>query len=190
MPEPTLHETTATYTEVQPGVDLTLDARRSGFEVDLIVKQRPATAPVWRIPLRTKGLTARQAADGKIEFVDAKNTVRSRIPVGQMWDSVKNEHTGQPVNTATVNVTVEQVSPGTATLVIAPDATWFLDPARVFPVTVDPAYANTPVYSSFDTFVQSGYTSDLSSTADLRAGKNGTTTERSFLNFAGAAFDG
>ncbi|WP_020388919.1 RHS repeat-associated core domain-containing protein [Kribbella catacumbae] len=190
LPEPTLQETKATYTEVQPGVDMTLDARRSGFEVDFIVKQRPATAPVWRIPLRTKGLTARQAADGTIEFVDAQNTVRSRIPVGQMWDSVNDEHTGQPVNTATVKVTLEQVSPGKATLVIAPDAEWFLDPARVFPVTVDPTYANTPVYSSFDTFVQSGWTSDLSSTVDLRVGKNGTTTERSFLNFAGAAFQG
>ena len=190
LPEPTLDGTKAIYAEVQPGVDLRLDARRSGFETDFVVKQRPASAPVWRIPLRTKGLTARQATDGAIEFVDAKDVVRSRIPVGQMWDAVSDAHTGLPVNTAAAAMSVEQVSPGKATLVIAPDATWFLDPARVFPVTVDPTYANTPLYSSFDTFVQSGWTSDLSSTVDLRAGKNGTTTERSFLNFPGAAFQG
>jgi large repetitive protein len=190
LPEPTLDGTKATYAEVQPGVDLRLDARRSGFETDFVVKQRPVTAPVWRIPLRTKGLTARQATDGAIEFVDAKNVVRSRIPVGQMWDAVSDEHTTLPVNTATVAMSVEQVSPGKATLVIAPDKEWFLDPARVFPVTVDPTYANTPLYSTFDTFVQSGYTFDLSSAVDLRAGKNGTTTERSFLNFPGASFQG
>ncbi|WP_344222663.1 DNRLRE domain-containing protein [Kribbella sancticallisti] len=190
LPEPTLDGTKATYAEVQPGVDLRLDARRSGFEADFIVKERPIVAPVWRIPLRTKGLTARQATDGTVEFVDAKNVVRSRIPVGQMWDAVSDEHTGMPVNTAPVSMSVEQVSPGKATLVIAPDASWLLDPARVFPVTVDPTYANTPLYSTFDTFVQSGWPNDLSSTVDLRAGKNGTTTERSFLNFAGASFQG
>jgi RHS repeat-associated protein len=190
LPEPTINGTKATYAEVQPGVDLTLDARRSGFEADFVLKQRPATAPVWRIPLRTKGLTVRQLEDGAIEFVDAKNVVHSRIPVAYMWDSVTDPATKDPVNKAIVNVTVEQVSAGQATLVIAPDAEWFLDPARVFPVTVDPMYANTPVMSSFDTFVQSGWPNDLSSTVDLRVGKNGTTTERSFLNFAGSAFHG
>ncbi|WP_241996612.1 RHS repeat-associated core domain-containing protein [Kribbella antiqua] len=190
LSKPTLAGTKATYTDVQPGVDLRLDARRSGFEVDFVVKQRPATAPTWRIPLRTKGLTARQAADGVIEFVDAKGVVRSRIPVGQMWDAVTDEHTKMPVNTAAVSMSLEQVSPGKATLVLAPDAAWLLDPARVFPVTVDPTYANVAVMSTFDTFVQSGWPNDLSSTVDLRVGKNGTATERSFLNFPGSSFQG
>ncbi|MEU4607481.1 hypothetical protein AB0F43_31230 [Kribbella sp. NPDC023972] len=190
LPDPTISGTTATYADVQPGVDLTLDARRSGFESDFVVKQRPSAAPVWRIPLRTKGLTARQLKDGTIEFVDAKNVVRSRIPLGRMWDAVTDEATKMPVNTASVSMSLEQVSAGRATLVIAPDAKWLLDPARVFPVTVDPTYANVAVMSTFDTFVQSGYTSDLSSTVDLRVGKNGTTTERSFLNFPGSSFQG
>ncbi len=190
LPEPTIDGTKATYADVQPGVDLTLDARRSGFETDFVVKERPATAPVWRIPLRTKGLTARTASDRTIEFVDAQNVVRSRIPVAYMWDAVTDPATKDPVNKAVVNVAVEQVSAGRATLVVAPDAAWFLDPGRVFPVTVDPTYANTPVLSSFDTFVQSGWPNDLSTTVDLRVGKNGTTTERSFLNFPGAPFQG
>ncbi|MGW5188472.1 RHS repeat-associated core domain-containing protein [Kribbella sp. NPDC004138] len=192
LPEPALDGTKATYTDVQPGVDLRLEARRSGFETDFVVKQRPAdgVAPVWRIPLRTKGLTARQASDGAIEFVDAKNVVRSRIPVGQMWDAVTDEHTNMPVNTAPVAMSVEQVSAGQATLVIAPDKDWLLDPARVYPATIDPVYANTSVLTTFDAFVQSGWPNDLSATTDLRVGKNGTTTERSFLNFAGSAFQG
>ncbi|TDO44613.1 RHS repeat-associated protein [Kribbella sp. VKM Ac-2527] len=190
LPEPTLDGTKATYADVQPGVDLVLDARRNGFENDFILKHRPAAAPVWRIPLRTKGLTPRQLKDGTIEFVDAKNVVRSRIPIGFMWDAAIDGVTGEPSHKAAVNVTVEKVSPGKATLVIAPDAKWLLDPTRVFPVTVDPTYANTPVMATFDTFVQSGFTSDLSSTVDLRVGKNGTVTERSFLNFPTAPFIG
>lgn len=190
LPEPALAGTKATYAEVEPGVDLTVDARRSGFETDLVVKTRPSTAPVWRFPLRTKGLTARQAKNGVIEFTDAKNVVRSRIPVAYMWDSAVNKATGDPLNKAIVKVTVEQVSPGKATLVVAPDKQWLLDPARVFPVTVDPTYVAVTALPSFDTFVQTSVTTDLSSLVDLRAGKNGTHIERSFLNFPTAPFAG
>ncbi|WP_202873855.1 DUF6531 domain-containing protein [Kribbella speibonae] len=190
LPEPSLDGTKATYADVQPGVDLRLDARRTGFETDLVVKQRPLTAPVWRIPLRTKGLTARQTADGGIEFVDAKNVVRSRIPVGQMWDAVTDEHTKMPANNVSVKLSVEQVSAGKATLVIAPDATWLMDPVREFPVTVDPVYAVSTTLPSFDTWVQSAYPDDLSGTIDLRVGKNGTHTERTFMNFATAPLTG
>ncbi|GAA3096917.1 hypothetical protein GCM10010530_22050 [Kribbella aluminosa] len=190
LPEPSVDGTQATYAEVQPGVDLKLDARRTGFETDLVVKERPAAAPVWRIPLRTKGLTARQNADGAIEFVDARNVVRSRIPVGQMWDAVLDEHTQMPVNNVPVKMSVEQASAGKATLVIAPDAAWLMDPARVFPVTVDPTYAVSTTLPSFDTWVQSAYPDDLSGTIDLRVGMNGTKTERTFMNFATALFKG
>ncbi|MDX2973376.1 RHS repeat-associated core domain-containing protein [Kribbella solani] len=190
LPEPSIDGTTAMYAEVQPGVDLKLDARRTGFETDLVVKERPAAAPVWRIPLRTKGLTARQSAGGAIEFVDAKNVVRSRIPVGQMWDAVTDEHTKMPVNNVPVKMAVEQAAPGKATLVLAPDPAWFMDPARVFPITVDPTYEVSTTRPSFDTWVQSAYPDDLSGTIDLRVGMNGTKTERTFMNFATAPFAG
>jgi RHS repeat-associated protein len=190
LPEPTLDGTKATYAEVQPGVDLVLDARRTGFENDFIVKQRPAVAPVWRIPLRTKGLTPRALADGSIQFVDAKNVVRSTIPVGFMWDSVTDQTTGDPLHKAAVKVTVEQVSAGKATLVIAPDAKWFLDPARVFPVTVDPTYMTGTTKANFDTWVQTGVTTDQAASQELRIGNNGSATARSFLNFATSAFAG
>lgn len=192
LPVPTVEDTKATYAEVQPGVDLVLDARRSGFEHDFVVKHRPVVAPMWRIPLRTKGLTAKPQTDGSIRFVDAKNVVRSVIPVAYMWDAVTDPASGLPANTARVNVTVEQQSPGHATLVITPDAAWFLDPARVFPVTVDPTYATGSAVPSFDTWVQSDVTTDQSASAELRVGSwdGGVTKTRSFLNFATAPFQG
>ncbi|NOL39347.1 hypothetical protein HPO96_03720 [Kribbella sandramycini] len=190
LPEPTIDGTKATYSEVQPGVDLTVDARRNGFETDFVVKTRPRTAPVWRFPLRTKGLTARTAKDGSIEFVDAKHAVRSRIPVSLMWDSATDPATGDPINKTVVKVTVEQAARGKATLVIAPDAEWFMDPARVFPITVDPTYVSGTLKSTFDTWVQSGVTTDQSDAVDLRVGKNGTATARTFMNFATSTFAG
>ncbi|WP_432950958.1 RHS repeat-associated core domain-containing protein [Kribbella sp. CA-253562] len=186
LPEPTLDGPKATYADVQPGVDLVLDARRDGFENDFVVKQRPTAAPEWRIPLRTKGLTAKQLADGSIEFVDAKNVAHSRIPVGYMWDSaMTGEEDKKPVK-----VTVEQASPGKATLVIAPDAAWFMDPARAFPVTVDPTYVSGTTKAGFDTWVRSGVTTDQSASTDLQVGYDGSFWARSFLNFTTAQFAG
>jgi hypothetical protein len=170
LPEPTLDTARATYAEVQPGVDLVLDARRNGFENDFVGKQRPAVAPVWRIPLRTKGLTPRALADGSIEFVDARGVVRSRIPVGDMWDSAPD---GEQ-NRVAVKVSVEQVSAGKATLVIAPDAAWFMDAARVFPVTVDPTYVTGTTKAVFDTWIRSGVTTDQSASNDLQVGYDGS----------------
>lgn len=190
LPEPSVDGTKATYAEVQPGVDLVLDAQRNGFENDFVVKQRPAVAPVWRIPLRTKGLTAKQQADGSIEFVDAKDVVRSRIPVGFMWDAAVDPSTGDPTQKMVVKVTVEQVSAGKATLVIAPDAAWFMDPARVFPVTVDPTYVTGTLKATFDTWIQSDVNADESASSELRVGYNGSQTARSFLNFATSQFAG
>ncbi len=136
-------------------------------------RARPKVAPVWRLPLKTNGLTARTAKDGSIEFVDTKNVVRSRIPVSLMWDAVKDPASGDPVHKTVVKVAVEQVSRGKATLVIAPDAKWFMAPERVFPVTVDPTYVTGTLKSTFDTWVQTGVDSDQSEAVDLRVGKNG-----------------
>ncbi|WP_344149701.1 DNRLRE domain-containing protein [Kribbella yunnanensis] len=190
LPEPTIAATKATYADVQPGVDLTVDARRNGFETDLVVKSRPTSAPVWRFPLRTKGLTARAGKGGAIEFADAKGVVQARIPVAYMWDSAKEPVTGEPVSKTIVKVSVEQVSPGKATLVVAPDAKWFMDATRIFPVTVDPTYVTESVLPSFDTYVSTSLEADVSTAADLRVGKEGTHQERTFFNFPTAPFAG
>lgn len=193
LPEPTIDGTKATYADVQrPGVNMVLDARRSGFELDFVLTQRPASAPVWRIPLRTRSLTARQRADGSIDFVDAQGLARSTIPVPYMWDAVVDERSGLPVNTAKVDISLEQVSAGRATLVIAPDPAWVMDSSRVAPITVDPTYATATTGAAFDTWVQSDVTTDQSASAELRVGSwdSGATKTRSFLNFATSTFSG
>ena len=63
---PVLSGTTATYRDVKPGVDLVVDARRSGFEASLVVDSAAALAgwkaaaakgrPLgWDIPVKTRG---------------------------------------------------------------------------------------------------------------------------------------
>ena len=192
LPEPKLDGTKATYPDVEPGVDLVLHTRRSGFEYDFVVKARPATAPVWRIPLRVKGLTARQQPDGTIDFLDAKDEVHSSIPVPLMWDAEVDERSGEHVNRAAVGISVETAVDGSANLVVTPDPVWFNDPKRTYPITVDPTYAVGTAYSSFDTWVQSDYTTDQSTSSELKLGtyNGGAVKARSFLNFSVAPFKG
>jgi RHS repeat-associated protein len=67
------------------------------------------------------------------------------------------------------------------------------DPARVFPVTVDPTYASASVAPSFDAYVQSNVVNtDYSPATELRVGTYdwGTTKARSFINFPTSAIRG
>ncbi|MGW6444039.1 DNRLRE domain-containing protein [Lentzea sp. NPDC055074] len=187
LPKAQLDGTKARYAEVEPGVDFVVHSRRSGFEYDFEVKQRPAKAPVWRVPLRTKGLTAKPQPDGSIQFLDRAGKEHSSIPVAYMWDSQINERSGEPVNRAKVDLRVEGDF-----LVVAPDPAWFMDAGRRFPVTVDPTYAVATNKPSFDTWVQSDYTSDQSASQELKVGtyNGGGVKARSFLNFPVAPFKG
>jgi RHS repeat-associated protein len=187
LPKPQLDGTKARYSDVEPGVDFVVHSRRSGFEYDFEVKQRPTQAPVWRIPLRTKGLTAKPQPDGSILFVDGAGKEDSSIPVAYMWDAQSDERSGEPVNRAKVDLRVEGDS-----LVVAPDPAWFMDAKRKFPVTVDPTYAVATGNPSFDTWVQSDYTSDQSASQELKVGtyNGGGVKARSFLNFPVAPFKG
>ena len=56
---------------------------------------------------------------------------------------------------------------------IAPDAAWFMDPARAFPVTVDPTYVSGTTKARFDTWIRSGVTTDQSASTDLQVGYDG-----------------
>jgi len=190
LPSPVLSGSRATYPDVTPGVDLVVEALRTGYEQFFVLKQRPADAVSWDLPVTTKGLTARAEDDGSVSFVDAKGVVRSRFVAPMAWDANIDPRSGDPVSTSPVTLSVTQRGKGRATLTVTPDAAWLADPARVFPVTVDPTYAAVSVDPSFDAFVQNGYTTDQSGATELRLGtyNGGANKARSFLTFPTTAF--
>jgi RHS repeat-associated protein len=192
LPEPVLDGTTATYPNVTPGVDVVVDARRTGFEQSFVLKTRPTGPVSWQLPLLTKGLTARAESDGSVSFVDSTGAVVSTLPPATAWDAVVDPASGDHANTSSVRLTVTQQSPGKAVLTVTPNASWLSDPARVFPVTVDPTDAAKSSTTSFDTYVQSDTVTDTSALTELRAGTYGTgvVKARSFLNFPQSAFNG
>ncbi|MFI0990733.1 DNRLRE domain-containing protein [Streptomyces exfoliatus] len=73
-------------------------------------------------------------------------------------------------------------------LTLTPDAEFLADPETKFPVMVDPA---VNIGASFDTFVQQGYTTDMSTSTELKLGNNGSgQIARSFMHFPMAQITG
>lgn len=193
LPAPSLDGTRASWADVTPGVDVVVESLRSGYEQFFVVKERPEQPLSWQLPLLTKGLTARAERDGAVSFVDQKGAVVSRFAPAIAWDAATEPVSGEHLNVSPVALAVTQHSRGRATLTITPDAEWMNDPAREYPVTIDPTYAAlSAVYPSFDAFVQTSYSSDQSGATELKLGTydGGSTVARSFINFPTSSFRG
>ncbi|MFJ1753080.1 ricin-type beta-trefoil lectin domain protein [Kitasatospora sp. NPDC088134] len=191
LPKPKLSGNTATYVDARPGVDLVLEATRTGFEQYLVVKDRGAVsqAGTLTMPLDTTGYKVERQEDGSIHLTDAaggKPTVR--IPAPVMWDAAVDEKSGEHLHRGAVSMELKGEG-ADAELVFTPDAAFLADPATQFPVTVDPV---VDVGTNFDTFVQSDYTSDQSGSTELKIGtyNGGAVKARSFLHFPGGGFNG
>jgi hypothetical protein len=182
-------------------------ALRDGVEQHLVVKQRPAGLsasgvggrPVsWSFPISTEGLSVSQAEDGTIEFRDtsgssgASGPVVSRLTAPAAWDSTVPAGQGGPIGFGAVALSLRQQSPNKVLVTVTPDPAWLADPARVFPVVVDPTYLSVVPSTVFDTYVQSGLTTAQSGSTELRLGTPdaGTTVARSFLTFDTSAIAG
>ncbi|MCY0874801.1 MAG: DNRLRE domain-containing protein, partial [Firmicutes bacterium] len=110
-----------------------------------------ASAPTsYAFTLRMTGLTFKQQPDGSIVFSDAKTgAFVAAIPAPIMYDATDATST-DVVQTITNN------GNGTATLSLAADASWIHDPARKFPIVIDPTVTNNSTALG-DTFVSQTY---------------------------------
>jgi RHS repeat-associated protein len=103
LPQPTLDGPRATYVNVKPGIDLVIEATRTGAEQYLLVKDRPGRGGVpadidLPLTVRAKGLALRAGADGVIEARDrVSGRVVATVPTAQMWDAEDDENRSHPV---------------------------------------------------------------------------------------------
>jgi YD repeat-containing protein len=177
-----------TYRNVRPDADVTESATRTGVKENLIL--RSARAPgSYVFALRTTGLQPR-LADGAVQFVDGSGAVRGTIPVPSMTDSSGGSSGGSAAGHGTlpgaVHYALDAAGPDEWLLHVDLDASWLDDPARVYPVTVDPSTLQ-PSTDTDDTYVQSGSSTDHSSGVDLEVGSpDGHTIDRAYLHFGGA----
>ncbi|GAA2748482.1 DNRLRE domain-containing protein [Kitasatospora cinereorecta] len=183
LPAPTVDGTKARYADALTATDLVIESTRTGFEQYLELKDRSAVDAngTVTLTLNAKGLQARANADDSVSFVDPKTGKEAGLlPAPVMWDSQVDAHTGDRKHTAKVGLKVTQ-NGDDVDVTLTPDKAFLNDPKTQYPVTVDPA-VNIGV--GFDTFVQQGYTTDVSTQTELKIGNNGTSqVARSFLQF-------
>ncbi len=196
LPEPVLSGTTATYPEVQPGVDLLVQALRTGFEVSFVVKSRPSAPLSLPLSLTLNGLTASQSADGSVSLTDTRGREAGRGGTPWMYGSEKVPGTTVPAEQDKVASVLSGAKPGqlsdladttavsgsttTRTWQLSPDPAFLADPTVEFPVTVDPAYTFTV---SSDTYVKSDVSTSQYAAVKLFIGMNGAGAKaRTYLH--------
>lgn len=155
-----------------PGADVVVEATRTGFEQFVEIKQRPEVDNYsYTLPLKAKGLKAKQLTDGSVLFTDNKNKKRAVMPAPVMWDAGVDQRSGEHTHTARVGLTVVQKG-SSVDLLVTPDVEFLSDPATQYPVTIDPS--TSALSNVFATYVQQGVTVDQSTDKELDFGNPGT----------------
>ncbi|MFD0684575.1 hypothetical protein [Actinomadura fibrosa] len=125
------HERGVTYPGTWQDTDLTCDLGSGGVKETLVL--RSAKAPTtFTFPLALKGLSVK-VADGHVVFTDAAGHTKAMVPAGFMNDSAVRPTTSTRVAYSLVT------ADGVPALRVDLDRGWLADPARAFPIKVDPS---------------------------------------------------
>jgi RHS repeat-associated protein len=185
LPKPTLRGDTATYSEVQPGVDLALRATPTGFEHSFILNARPKEDLTFQVPLDLEGLTAGVDAGGALTLAKPDGETFATADAALMWDSTHDDHLDGPIHTAQVKTAIAETSAGPV-LELSPASEFLADPSTVYPVVIDPT---VDLSVTKDTYVEVLFPNQTyGSDNELKVGaiNSGGSTQkaRSFLEFA------
>lgn len=147
------------YKNVFDGVDLTYAVQPGAVKETMVLNAVPSAAEsAWTWRIDAGSLTPTTDADGQILFTDTTGTVQFVIPNPVMTDSSGVVGQQEP---SELNVKTELVKSGASWLLtMSPDREWLTDPARMYPVLVDPSasVANGDIheYSSIGGLVKDG----------------------------------
>ncbi|MEU1436179.1 LamG-like jellyroll fold domain-containing protein [Streptomyces sp. NPDC005786] len=172
-------DNTATYADVLPDTDLLLSPLAEGFKERLVL--RSADAPnSWLFPLDIRGLTPRIADNGDVRFTDGDGEVTATIPHAFMEDSRIDPRSGDAAISRAVTYELTTAD-GKPALRLTADRDWLDDPARSYPVTVDPT-----ITAGNTTYAQNTIGGDHSTENQIKVGSydSGTNKTNSFLQFS------
>lgn len=165
------------YRDVLPGTDVEYEITPGEVKETIVLHRRPERAQ-WRFRLDAGGFTPEAAPDGTVRFTDDKGAVKLVMPPIETWDSTGDEDT--PPATTGGAYTLERDGDHWA-LTVSVDRKWLDDPAREYPVRVDPTF-------SFGVVDSAAYRTDGTTCQNcgLRIGNSqaaGDTYNRSALRF-------
>ena len=194
LPEPKLDGSKATYADAMPGVDLVVQATRSGFEQFAVLKSAAAAkyADQIALPLSGPGVSVVRADNkGNIQIHSRRGVPLATIPTPMMWDSKSAKHGGPPrrlqvgvsiTHTASVQARQGLDATDPVNVTLKPDQTWLTSPDTVYPVTIDPYYDWSTTVTS--TTVVKDQATGWPDSDSLFVGKyDNTWTGRSFISW-------
>ncbi|MER7249757.1 LamG-like jellyroll fold domain-containing protein [Kribbella sp. NPDC000426] len=155
---------TVVFPDALSSTDLELDSQPRGIKETLVLKS--AAAPrSFVFPLNLSDNLTASLVGRDVVLTDEHGTERARIPAGTMEDSNTVE-----VRATSSAVTYELTTvDGRQALKVTADSAWLDDPARVFPVRIDPTVIPTdrvtPTYA-----VSAGVNGSISGGSDLQVG--------------------
>jgi hypothetical protein len=178
--------TTLTYSGILPETDLSLTSETYGVKESLTLASASA-GNVWTFPLSLQGLSIGQGADGTWQLTDGSGAVVATLEAPYADDSAGTLSDPEPAETHSVTYSLATASDGTQDLVMTLDKAWLDDPARAFPVTVDPTTTVSINGQEETTYIDTGYpTSNYDSSMRMVIGEdpNGSgDVRRSFLYY-------
>jgi RHS repeat-associated protein len=120
------------------GADLTYSVGPSSVKESIVLQQAPAPGDnTWTWVVTAPGLKLTKDEFGDIVFSDGAGKAQLLIPTPMMWDS--SDIAGvQEAAMAMVDTNISKAPDGTWRLVLKASPKWLANPARVYPVTVDP----------------------------------------------------
>jgi RHS repeat-associated protein len=158
---------TVSYPQAWPEVDVRLQSVAGGVKETLVLRSAQA-ARSFRFRLSLTGLTA-SVRDGQVVFTDAAGAIQAEIPAGSMSDAASAMSSGVRYSIAG------------GVLEVTLDDAWLSDPARRYPVLVDPSVLSSGASSSM---VVHG-SSSSSGSSELLVGNSGGSAAASYLKFDG-----
>lgn len=175
-----------TYKDVQPGVDLRYEVGPDRVK-ELIILEQPSDSSVsLTFPLELDSVTPGEAADGSIELTDLQGAVRFTLPPLWMEDTALVGE--EAARTNLVSMEVQETASGYA-VVVTPDQAWLSDPARHYPVRIDPVVTigTSSSDDAMDTWVQDNSSGPHGSDTLLKVGGNssagGTSRADTLIRF-------
>lgn len=173
-----------TYPGVRPGVDLELTVVPDGVKDDIVLRS-PAAADRFVFELDLEGLTASINQAGDVVYTDAAGKVRAVTPHGFMADATWVPGTNQGARSEAVRYELSTVA-GTTSLTVVADRAWLDDPARQYPVRIDPTFFQSTGRED-DTYIWfgGGYpVADRAYEWELNVGSlDGANYARTYMNF-------
>ncbi len=171
------------YAGAYPDTDLLYTVDNERVKEEIVLKAAPAavTSLAYTYDLNLKGLTATKRADNSVEFKDASGKAVFAMPAPFIVDS-----SGKPEveYSDSVQVALADLGAGVLRLTLTPDLAWLTDPARVYPVTIDPTVEQV-VYKGVGAqdvhLVECCPTQNTAGSAVVHVGKNSSGQRRDTL---------